>query len=248
MSFIATRHGDLFYLTVGTGRPLILLHGNTMTAASQERLAARFADTYQVLSFDLLGHGHSARPAKLFTSSYFTLQGEALADALEQLFPKTASPVLGMSAGGITALNAAKVAPAAINALILDSVFSYVSRDTLLAHRARVRETSAAWERYMQGQHGEGWWATLQAGLLTVIERLEGTGEIITPGLSQLRIPTLIFQGGRDNFCPEAQGRAIAAAIPGAQLRYEAEAGHVIAWHDPAAFCEEVKTFLAQQV
>jgi fructoselysine-6-P-deglycase FrlB-like protein len=41
---VKTRHGDLAYLAIGEGRPFVLLHGNTMTAASQEKLARRFTD------------------------------------------------------------------------------------------------------------------------------------------------------------------------------------------------------------
>lgn len=88
MPMVQTRHGALHYLEVGTGVPLVLLHGNTYSATTQERLAARFADEHRVISPDLLGHGQSARPEGLFSPRYFTLQGEALADLLTGLFDR----------------------------------------------------------------------------------------------------------------------------------------------------------------
>ena len=80
MNFVQTRHGALHYLEIGSGAPLVLLHGNTYGAVTQERLAARFADEHRVISVDLLGHGQSARPENLFTTRYFAMQGEAIAD------------------------------------------------------------------------------------------------------------------------------------------------------------------------
>ena len=82
MNLVPTRHGPLRYLELGAGAPLLLLHGNTYSATTQERLAARFADEHRVISVDLLGHGQSARPEGLFSTRYFAMQGEAVADLL----------------------------------------------------------------------------------------------------------------------------------------------------------------------
>jgi pimeloyl-ACP methyl ester carboxylesterase len=238
--------GIVFYTTLGeqTDWPLVLVHGNSMTAASQERLARRFTDTHRVISVDLLGHGRSARPASLFSESYFTLQGEALADLLRALFPHTPAVVFGMSAGAVAALNAACEADVPIAALVLDSVFRVVGPSTLAAHRTSVETLSAPWERYMRSQHGDEWWPHLLRGLLAVIEQLAATGASVVPCLDTIRLPVLIFQGGRDHFCPEDQGRSLAAAIPGSRLVYDSHAGHILAWQHPAAFREIVRDFL----
>jgi len=244
MSYVETRHGAMFYMTVGSGHPLVLIHGNTMTAASQEKLARRFADEYQVVSVDLLGHGHSAMPDNLFTRDYFTLQGQALSDLLETLFPEDTVPVFGMSAGGISALNAYCEQPYHIAALILDGVFSQIGPEALGAHRQRNATMTPAWERYMQAQHGAERWPRLKDGLLTAMEQLEATGAEVIPCLDSIRIPVLIFQGGRDPFCPERQSRVVADAIPRSWLIFRAEAGHIIAWQEPELFDETVRKFL----
>ncbi len=248
MSYVTTRHGAMFYLTVGSGRPLVLLHGNTMTAHSQERLAQRFADAYEVFSIDLLGHGHSVMPDDLFTTDYFTFQGQALADALATLFPEDTVPVFGMSAGGIAALNAYCEQPYHIAALILDGVFTHVGPETLAAHRDRRSSITPAWERYMVAQHGAERWPRLRDGLLTAMAQLEADGRDVIPCLENIRVPVLIFQGGRDPFCPARQCRTAADAIPRAQLIYKDEAGHILAWEDPAFFHETVCTFLQEEL
>ncbi|MCU0492921.1 MAG: alpha/beta hydrolase [Chloroflexaceae bacterium] len=244
MPFITTRHGDMHYLTVGSGHPLVLIHGNTYTAATQERLAQRFADVHTVYSVDLLAHGKSARPAGLFTTRYFAMQGEALADLLSGLFPGRAVPVFGMSAGGITALNAVCHVPERIAALVLDGIFMEISPETVAAHHHSTASMSATWHRYMRSQHGEEWWALLNAGVQSAVEQLEEAGTIVTPCLETIAVPTLIFQGGNDPFVPNEQAYAVAEAIPHARVVYDPAAGHLLAWKDPAAFREKVRIFL----
>lgn len=243
MSHIDTRHGPLRYLEYGAGAPLVLMHGNTYSAGTQERLARRFADEHRVICFDLLGHGQSARPEGLFSTRYFAMQGEALADALGELFAG-AVPVFGMSAGGITALNAVCLRPDRVAALILDGVFRQVSPATVAAHHHATSAMSPTWHRYMATQHGADWWPTLNASVERAIEELAAAGTVVAPCLDSIAVPTLIFQGGKDGFVPDAQAQAVAAGIRGARMVYEAEAGHLIAWRNPDSFRERVRRFL----
>jgi len=240
---VETRHGPLHYLEYGEGAPLVLIHGNTYSAATQERLARRFADEHRVICPDLLGHGRSARPEGLFSTRYFSMQGEALADALDELFVG-AVPIFGMSAGGITALNAICLRPERVAALILDGVFRQVTPATVEAHHHATGAMSQAWHRFMGTQHGEEWWPELNAGVERAIELLAAESAVVAPCLGSINVPALIFQGGKDAFVPDAQARAVAEGIRGSRMVYEAEAGHLIAWRNPDAFRERVRRFL----
>lgn len=243
MNLVPTRHGPMHYLEVGAGAPLVLLHGNTYSAHSQERLAARFADEHRVLSVDLLGHGKSARPDGLFTTSYFTMQGEALADLLGALF-EAPVPLFGMSAGGVTALNAVCHRPDLVSALILDGVFDRVAAGTVTAHNQATKAMSPTWHRYMGTQHGEDWWPTLNAGVEHAIELLGASGDLVAPCLEAIAVPSLVFQGGADGFVSNAQAGAVVSGIKQAKMVYLADAGHLIAWHNPQMFRERARQFL----
>lgn len=245
MLTVATRHGPLHYLQQGSGAPFVLIHGNTYAAVTQERLAARFADHHTVYSFDLLGHGQSARPAALFSADYFRMQGEAVADALSMLFDN-AVPVFGMSAGGISALNAVCLRPERIAALILDGVFARVTAATATAHHHATAAMSATWHRYMAGIHGADWWPQLNAGVERVIDELAQHEALVTPCLAQIQVPTIVFHGGKDAFVPDVQAMAVVSAIDGARLVYEAEAGHLVGWRNPDAFRARVGRFLTE--
>ncbi|HMO56304.1 MAG TPA: alpha/beta fold hydrolase [Roseiflexaceae bacterium] len=243
-----TRHGMVAFDRIGSGTPLVLIHGNTMTAASQSRLARRFADRHQVFSIDMLGHGRSARPADLFTTRYFTLQGEALADLLRLLFPTEQVVVFGMSAGALATLNAACVAPERMAALVLDGVVRFIDAAIVETNRTSLETMSPEWNKYMHGQHGNDWWPQLRRGILATMQQLAAAGTDILPCLEQISIPALVCQGAQDAFCPEDQGRAIAAALPQGRLLYDADAGHLLAWKDPDAFRTTVGAFLAEVV
>lgn len=243
MNFAQTRHGALHYLEVGSGAPLVLLHGNTYAAVTQERLAARFADEHRVISVDLLGHGQSARPANLFSTHYFAMQGEAIADLLAALFDRPV-PLFGMSAGGITALNAICERPDLVAALVLDGVFYQVTTATVDAHHHSTDNMSPSWHRYMGKVHGEEWWPVLNDRVERAIEQMAAARTVVAPCLDAIHVPTLVFQGGSDPFVPDAQARIVVAGIKGARLVYEAEAGHLIAWRNSAAFRERVRRFM----
>ncbi len=249
---VATRHGDLHIISGGIARsggagglpPLVLLHGNTMTAESQQRLAQRFEDCHHVVSVDLPGHGQSARPPQLFSPRYFAILGEAVADMLVAHFAATPVVLFGMSAGAIAAVNAACAQPQAVAALVLDSLFHTVGPATLAAHRRTARMRSVAWERYLRAQHGDDWWPVLLTGVLHVIETLAEQGGSVLACLDTIGCPALVLQGGRDLFCPTEQGRAIAEQLPQGRLLYDSGAGHILAWHNPAAFRELVRGFV----
>lgn len=243
MNLVQTRHGALHYLEVGSGAPLVLIHGNTYAAVTQERLAARFADEHRVVSVDLLGHGQSARPEGLFTTRYFAMQGEAMADLLAALFDRPV-PLFGMSAGGITALNAVCQRPDLVAALILDGVFRQVTAATVDAHHHSTDRMSPSWHRYMGKVHGEDWWPILNDRVERAIELMAAARTVVAPCLEEIRVPALVFQGGKDPFVPDAQARVVAAGIRGSRLVYEAEAGHLVAWRNPAAFRERARRFL----
>jgi pimeloyl-ACP methyl ester carboxylesterase len=95
----------LNYVSAGSGRPVVLIHGNPgshhdFTLSVFERLA----QSYHVIAFDRPGHGHSERPDSL--RAPVEVQAAMIRDALRKL--SIEKPVLvGHSWGGSLALAAA---------------------------------------------------------------------------------------------------------------------------------------------
>jgi 3-oxoadipate enol-lactonase len=60
--------------------------------------------------------------------------------------------------------------------------------------------------------------------------------------LAGIAVPTLVICGDQDALTPPASARAMAAAIPGARMIEIADAGHLSALEQPAAFAAAVRS------
>ena len=122
--FITIDGVRLHYVERGTGRPLVLLHGNGSMIQDFESsgLVDLAAKKYRVIAFDRPGFGHSDRPR----STVWT--PEAQADLLNAALVKmgVSQPlVLGHSWGTLVAVALALKHPRSIRALILVSGYYY---------------------------------------------------------------------------------------------------------------------------
>ncbi len=61
-SFCRTVFGDVFYWTIGSGPPLLLLHQASQSSVECQKLAASLKDRFTVISLDYPGHGVSDDP------------------------------------------------------------------------------------------------------------------------------------------------------------------------------------------
>ncbi|MBN9681525.1 MULTISPECIES: alpha/beta fold hydrolase [unclassified Corallococcus] len=64
--------------------------------------------------------------------------------------------------------------------------------------------------------------------------------------LRELRVPTLIIEGGRDLLVPPAAARDVAAHVPGAELEFLETASHLPYMSHPEAFNARVSDFLSR--
>lgn len=58
-----------------------------------------------------------------------------------------------------------------------------------------------------------------------------------------IRVPTLVAGGTRDQFMPVANDRLLARTVPGAKLLLFDDAGHAFWAQDAASFIRAVETF-----
>ncbi|HEY4440900.1 MAG TPA: alpha/beta fold hydrolase, partial [Candidatus Elarobacter sp.] len=109
------RGHDVFATTMGTGKPLLLVHGISVGASSYEfrRLAPLLAQRHRVIAIDLLGCGLSDKPNLDYGADLFADQ---IADALEQLAGEPAA-VVASSLGAAFAIRAAARVPEKVDRL-----------------------------------------------------------------------------------------------------------------------------------
>ena len=114
----------LHYVERGTGRPLILFHGNgsMLQDFDSSGLIDLAAKSYRVIVFDRPGFGHSSRPRSVVWTP--EAQAELFANAFERLNVRQAI-VLGHSWGASVAVALGRKHPALVEALVLVSGYYF---------------------------------------------------------------------------------------------------------------------------
>jgi pimeloyl-ACP methyl ester carboxylesterase len=123
-SFIDVDGVRLHYVERGSGRPLVLLHGNgSMIQDFQSSgLIDLAAENYRVIVFDRPGFGHSLRPRNVVWSP--DAQADLFRKALDRLRVERAI-VLGHSWGASVAVSLAVKHPSFVEALVLASGYYF---------------------------------------------------------------------------------------------------------------------------
>jgi len=106
---------DLHYERVGEGQPVLFIHGLGSSSRDWEMQVPRFSKQYQVITFDLRGHGQSEKPRGPYTMSLFARDTAELVKSLG------VAPVhvVGISLGGMIAFQLAVDYPDLISSLVI---------------------------------------------------------------------------------------------------------------------------------
>ncbi|TZG24712.1 alpha/beta fold hydrolase [Sphingomonas montanisoli] len=111
---------------VGTGRPVVMLHGAGQTRGSWWRTAAMFADQgYRAITLDARGHGESAWSPEGYGMDVFVGDLRAVLDQVEGR-----PALIGASLGGLTSMVAiGEAAHAIASALVLVDITPHIKRE-----------------------------------------------------------------------------------------------------------------------
>ena len=221
---------QLNYITKGTGRPLILLHGNGENHEYFVHQIEYFSRSYMVIALDTRGHAKSPRGEKPFTIKQFA---EDLHDfLLEKNITK--ADILGFSDGGNIALTFALKYPEFVDHLILNGANLFP---------AGVKRTVQI--PIEIGYHLASFWTGKSEKAKKNVEMLGlmvNEPNIDPQELAKLKAKTLVIAGTKDMIL-ETHTRMIAEMIPGASLAF-IEGDHFIANKNPDEFNKAVEEFL----
>jgi 2-succinyl-6-hydroxy-2,4-cyclohexadiene-1-carboxylate synthase len=127
---------------IGSGPPLVLLHGFTGNAANWAPHLDAFSEHFTVYAIDIIGHGESDAPVDL---THYRM--ERAVDDLSALLDRldlTSIALLGYSMGGRVALHLALAVPERVGALALESASPGIADPDERAARVRADEALAA--------------------------------------------------------------------------------------------------------
>ena len=248
------------YRRQGSGPPLALVHGLGLNRAMWQWQLPALVPHFDVITYDLLGHGDSSKPAGVPDLTLFSEQLLRLMDRCEI----ERAALAGFSLGGMILRRFALDHPDRLSALaILHSAHDRTpaEREAILQ---RVRQVEEAGPSSTAGAALERWFtADFRAenpGTMALIREwimrndpavypgvyrvlAEGDAEIAAD-IDRISVPTLVMTGGDDFGNSAEMAKNMAARIPGAREVILPGLRHMALAESPRAFNEPLVAFL----
>jgi 3-oxoadipate enol-lactonase len=258
---------ELDYERSGSGPPLLLIMGMSGTALHWgEPFLALLREDFDVIVYDHRGVGESSHLSGPITIAQLAEDASGLLDALEL----ESAHVLGISMGGMIAQELALAHPEQVRTLTLGC--SYCGgperTDTAPAVLQRLTEAMTSGDRELAMR--AGWEANVSepfagdaeayASFLEIARQRSVAVQVIMAQmqacmahdtdarLGELKMPTLVIHGTADQMLPVANGRLLAARIPGSRLEIFDDVGHMFFWEQPDRAAELVREHAAVSV
>jgi pimeloyl-ACP methyl ester carboxylesterase len=253
---------QLYARDVGSGTPLVLLHAfplsSAMWLAQREGLAGRF----RVITPDLRGFGGSVLGDD---EPSIDAMADDVARTLHGLGVRRAV-IGGLSMGGYVAMALCRRHPDLLLGLVLAATRASADTEQARANRLRQAERldrdgtpQVLVDEVLPGLVGP----TTYRQRALVYGRVRGLVQATPPRaaawaqramagrpdafdtLRGVRVPALVMIGDEDALATEAEARAMADALPNAELMVVPRAGHLCAIEQPDLFNQAVAEFAA---
>jgi pimeloyl-ACP methyl ester carboxylesterase len=252
-----TLRSGLYFADEGRGDPVVLLHAFPLDGTMWDVQRAALAQNRRVIVPDFRGFGRSGNVAP---PGSLDEHADDVARILDNLGIERAA-VAGLSMGGYIAFAMARRHPNRLARLILadtrsapdtdegrrgrdenialargEGVPSLVERLLPKLLSPNASPEAVARVRALGGRQTE---AGVTSALAAMRDRPDAT-----PLLSGIAVPSLVIVGDADSISPPAEARAMAAALPNAELTVIEGAGHLANLEAPAAFTAAMRSFL----
>ena len=119
MAYLKFDNKKVFYHTIGSGEPILLLHGNTTSSKMFDSILETYSQDFKVILLDFPGHGNSERMQKF--ESDFWFYNSMVCNALLNELKIDAVSVIGTSGGALSGINLALEYPEKVTCLVADS-------------------------------------------------------------------------------------------------------------------------------
>lgn len=259
---------QLFFRTIGTGKPLIILHGLYGCSDNWLTISKNFATNCQVILPDLRNHGQSTH------SDIFSIN--AMTDDILQLTQKlnlSTFYLIGHSLGGKIAIDFTAKYPQMVEKLIVvDIAPRKYSKTDFEEHQnhhqlintiksinlSNYNNRSQALNELLKLQNGERLKNLMMKNLNTDSEgklywkiNIKAIADNLTDllnnfeaDLSKNKIPILFIRGQNSNYLTLDDFETIKNTIPNANVLEVPNAGHWLQVDNPSFFIENVQKFL----
>jgi pimeloyl-ACP methyl ester carboxylesterase len=252
-------HYALYNAGGRAGPPVVLIHGLGSCGDDWPFQLPPLTPRYSVLTLDLPGHGESSLPRGPVRAAGLARAVVDLLDALDM----AKANLVGLSLGGVVALQVALDWPTRLRSLVLVNSFARLRQPPGGALRGLVRIALLAagpmswggkWvasglfplpgQRPLREVAAQRIASNSRSAYLRMIGalfRYDARGR-----LPEVRAPTLVVAGARDETVPLSAKTELARGIPGARLEVIEGSGHATPIDAPEAFNALLLRFLAE--
>lgn len=263
MNKVKVDNVEIAYVSLGSGAPVVLIHGHPFDHTMWEPQIEALATSYQVIAPDLRGYGESKLPAKGPSSfADYALDVLQLMDALKI----ESFHIAGLSLGGQIIMEVYRQAPDRVRSLIFADTFAGL--DTPEAKAARDEAATKMETEGMNAYADESIHKMIRAAHVTtqplvashILKMMKGTNPLAAATAMRARgeradyladvlplidIPTLIIVGRQDEFTPVEKAEEIHQNVQSSKLVIIEDAGHMPNLEQPAEFNKTMLDFLA---
>ena len=261
--FLETNGARIHYEVEGTGEPILFIHAGVANLRMWDAEAQALRDDYRVIRYDTRGFGETETEAVPFSNR------ADIAAVLDHL-GETSAHVVGLSRGGMIALDFALESPERVRSLVVAAggIGGYESPDDVDPTTFEQPEAwieAKDWEAISDWE--TAWWvdgpgqpadrvdpelrARVHDWILSTYraEKEEGQPQPLDPPaiarLGDLRAPLLVIVGTLDDPGTQESCRHLASIVPGARLEVFEGAAHMLNLEQPERFVRLLREFLA---
>lgn len=231
----------IHYVTMGAGLPVILLHSGGTSWHDWEAFIPELAESYRVIAPDFPGSGDSEELDGVHDLAAYTAFLESFLQTIG--LSKGGIRLLGLSFGGMTALNYTLEHPDLVDRLVLLEVahrYGHPERRGVLSALALLSKNKVAretirWWIFQLGSRGMLLWLDLNTGRDFVRASSRATVEILlswsklqisTARLAELQVPVLVVAGEYDKEIPLEVVKEFQSALPNSRLLVVPDVSH----------------------
>lgn len=204
MSYFIYQSKKIFYSVVGSGKPVIMLHGDTASSTMFELLLPLYQDNFKVILIDFLGNGKSDR-VEQFPADLWVSQAQQVIKLIEHLNYRDVN-LIGTSGGAWVAVNTALERPDLIGKVVADSFDGRtLAKDfstNLITERNFAKSDNFARQFYEWCQ-GEDWERVVDLNTKALTECAEKKLPLFHKPIESLTVPILFLGSLKDTMCRE---------------------------------------------
>lgn len=202
---------NIYFKTKGEGKPLLLLHGNSVSSKMFRFEIEHFSEKFRTITFDYPGHGKSGRVNR-FRDDFWNYNARCAGKLLEELSINSCY-VIGTSGGALVGLNLAILFPQKIEKLIADSFLGeyllFEEAEQIVEKRVQSKQSNFMSQQFWKSMHGNDWEKVVDNDLDLMLRVGAENLPLIKGNLENITAKVLGIASTKDELIPNIDKRLI---------------------------------------